>query len=63
MEEELITIQEACKLLNISDQTLAKLRKAGKVKDVYPHGRPEPGTGGKQLVRISKNSILEMLER
>jgi hypothetical protein len=62
-DAEYLTIAQACEMLQISPQTLARLRREGKIADWYPHGRPtEPGPR-KNLVRIPRASVLGFIQQ
>lgn len=56
------TLQEAADVLKISMQTLLRLRKTGKIADVYPFGRPEKLEPKRYLVRIPVAEVEKFLQ-
>lgn len=66
-EDEWLSIAQVCEILKVSDQTVYKMRVAGKIKSYYPTmpNRPEIGTGQyvpSSTVRISRKELMEYIE-
>ena len=56
-QDEWMTLTEVARFLRVSKITLRRWRKAGKLKDVYPDGRPLPGHGGNATIRIARSEV------
>jgi len=58
LDSDYLTIAEVCQILQISDQTLLRMRKKGLIAVIYPNGGPGPGT----LVRIHRSEVEKFKE-